>query len=299
MNKFFISIITNVSLLIQPLQAQSCKIVTSFSVLQDMVKTVTGDACEVIAIVGPNQDAHVFEPKPSTNAIILGADLIIINGLGFEGWMERLIQAADYRGPLIVASRYITPRLIHIPKMGDAPVPDPHAWHTVPNALLYLRAILESLSEHFPSYAQTFTENAARYMQQLEALEKEIREQLASLPEHKRLVITAHDAFSYMGDHYGIHFMSPVGISTEAEPSAKQLAALIDHIKTARIHAIFIENIANHKIIQQIAEEAGLSINSKPLYSDALSEMSGPAPTYITMMRYNINALMDAMHLNP
>jgi zinc/manganese transport system substrate-binding protein len=281
------------------LQAHSCKVVTSFSILQDMVKAVTGTVCEVITLVGPNQDAHIFEPKPSTASLLVSADLVIINGLGFEGWMERLLKAADYQGPQAIATRYVTPRYVYMPQHPTATkVPDPHAWHTIPNALLYLRAITESLSQTFPMYASLFQKNAARYQKQLQTLEEDIQQQLQTLSPHKRRVITAHDAFGYMEEHYQIHFMSPVGLSTEAEPSAKQVAELVTHIQHANIRALFIENIANEKLIRQLAEETGITISGK-LYSDALSEEKGPAATYIDMMRYNIQQLIAAMRLNP
>lgn len=297
MNKKIFLLIVTIFCLSRPLYAEnqpSCKIVTSFSVLEDMVKTITGPLCKVQSIVGPNQDAHVFEPKPTTNALILGADAVIINGLGFEGWMDRLLKASSYRGPVITATQYIKPRYLHQPDRQEASVPDPHAWHTIPNAILYIQALTETLSKIFPFHQASFKKNADIFQKQLWHIEQSIQTRLSAIPLDKRRVITAHDAFGYMGQHYQITFLSPVGISTEAEPSARQIAALINQIRHSGIRALFIENSANTKIMQQIADETGVKIWGQ-LYSDALSLPDEPAPTYIDMIRHNMSILIASM----
>lgn len=272
----------------------SCKIVTSFSILRDMVQNVIGDVCQVISIVQENADAHVFEPTPATSKIILDADLVIINGLGFERWIDKLIHAAHYTKPVEVAAKYIKPRILYTPALQGAKVVDPHAWLTLDNGQLYVQAIQEILEKRFPEHLKIFQKNASVYQQKMVDLERYIQNQLKCIDVSKRQVITAHDAFGYTGDHYHITFMAPIGISTEAEPSAQQMVKLIEQIRQLNIQALFVENIINQKIIEQIAEETGVAIYGR-LYSDALSHVDEPASTYLKLMEHNMELLTTAM----
>ena len=264
------------------------KIVASFTVLADMVKNVCGDLGEVTALVGPDSDAHVYEPKPSDARLIQEARVVFINGLGFEGWMTRLIEAAQPQGPVVVATRGITP----LPSSKTDITPDPHAWNSLGNALIYVANIEETLCACDPIHKDVYHANAARYKEQIRSLKVWADQQLASVPSERRHVVTIHDAFNYLGKDLGIIFHSPLGIDTKSEPSAKVIGQLIELIRTTHA-AIFIENITNPHLLEQIAAEAKAPIGGK-LYSDALS-MDDIAPTFLQMARHNISQLAEAM----
>ena len=251
------------------------KIVASFSILGDLVRELTGTRPAVL--VGPDQDAHVFQPRPSDLRAVAAADLLVVNGLGFEGWMDRLAQSAGFRGRIIVASDGIAPRTT-----PDGQT-DPHAFQSVPNIKRYITNIAAALPA-----------DAARTLIALDALDAEIRAAWAPIPRTRRRIITTHDALGYYGAEYGVDFLAPVGLSTESEPSAKQLRSLIDQIKQQNIAALFLENISNGALLRQIAREAQVTVGAT-LYSDALSQPNGAAGTYIAMMRYNTKQMVAAV----
>ena len=251
------------------------KIVASFSILGDLVRELTG--IKPTLLVGPDQDAHVFQPRPSDLRAVAAADLLVVNGLGFEGWMDRLAQSANFKGRIVVASDGITPRTT-----PDG-VTDPHAFQSVPNIKRYVMNIAAALPA-----------NPARILTALDTLDAEIRAAWAPIPRARRRIITTHDALSYYGVEYGVDFLAPVGLSTESEPSAKQLRSLIDQISQQKITALFLENISNGALLRQIAREAKVTVGAT-LFSDALSAASGPAATYISMMRYNTKQMVAAV----
>ncbi len=267
------------------------KIVTSFTILQDFVQKIGGDFVEVSTIVGPNSDAHVFEPTPQTAALLTTADLVVVNGLGFEAWFDRLRETSEYKGPVCVATEGIEPRTL---TQDGHPQHDPHAWLSVPNVKVYIQNIEKALSRLDPAHQDTYQKNAAAYLLKLDDLDTWIREHLAPYPQNARVVITAHDAFFYFAKEYKVKVLAPVGISTQVEPSAWNMAALIQQIKTLGIKTLFIENMTNPKLIHQLADETGASLG-ETLYSDALSEKNEPAPTYLTLMRRNVTLLGKAM----
>ncbi|MBA4749425.1 MAG: zinc ABC transporter substrate-binding protein [Alphaproteobacteria bacterium] len=272
------------------------KVVTSFTILQDFVQKIGDDYVEVSAIVGPNSDAHIFEPTPQTVTLLTTADLVVINGLGFEAWFDRLKETSGYIGPVCVATDGIQSRTLtqdgHLQH-------DPHAWLSVPNAKIYIQNIEKALSLLDPIHKDTYQRNAAAYIDKLEALDLWIRESLAPYPQNARVVITAHDAFFYFATEYKVKVLAPVGISTQVEPSAWNMAALIQQIKALGIKTLFVENMTNPKLINQLADETGASLG-ETLYSDALSEKNEPAPTYLTLMRHNVTLLGKAMsQMNP
>ncbi len=270
------------------------KVVVSFSILKDFVEKVGGDEVEVTSLVGPNSDAHVFEPTPGSGKAITEADLVVTNGLGFEGWIDRLIQATNYKGPILIASEGITPRQAE----GSAEaVPDPHAWHDVVHATAYVRNILKGLIDHDPIHKDVYERYAKTYLKTLEELHAWIEKELKEVPAEKRRLITAHDAFHYFAERYGIQVLSAQGISTEAQPSAKEIADLVTQIKSEGIKALFVENISNTKLMAQIAKETGV-VPSGTLYSDALGESGGEAETYEKMMRHNVMLIKNAISLN-
>lgn len=265
--------------------------VASFSILGDMVQQVGGDRVHVTTIVGPNADTHVYEPKPSDAAAVAKAQIFFVNGLGFEGWMDRFVQATGYKGALIVASNGVRS---HTMVDDGVTVTDPHAWQSLSNGLLYVENISKGLCTVDADGCPTYQANAKAYEAQLSALDAEVKAQIATVPEAKRKVITTHDAFLYFGAEYGVTFLAPEGISTDAEPSAAGVARLITQIRAEGVSALFIENMSDGRLIQQIASETGVKMGGE-LYADALSEPNQPAPSYLDMFKHNISLLIPAM----
>ncbi len=275
-------------------------VVATFSVLGDMVKEVGGDDVAVKALVGPGGDAHVFQPTPDDARAVAQADIVFVNGLGLEGWMDRLTQAAGGKAKIVVASKGVTPRqMMEEGEHGGAPtkVTDPHAWQNVSNGRIYVRNIEAALVAARSSQAAQFHERAARYGAELGALDQEVRSAVAEVPEKQRKVITSHDAFGYFGAAYGVTFLAPVGLSTEAEPTAADVGKLIGQIREEGIKDVFIENMTDPRLIERIGKDTGAELGGE-LYSDALSPADGPAPTYIAMFRNNVPKLVAAMKRN-
>jgi len=267
--------------------ADHLNVVASFSILADFARQVGGDKVDVTALVGPDSDVHVYTPTPHDARDVGAARLLIINGLGLEGWMPRLLQASGSKATIVTASEGITPR-----KRGaDA---DPHAWQSVKNAMIYVRNIREALVAADPADAAIFKANAERYQAQLEALDAEVRAAVDQIPSTRRRVISTHNAFGYFSDAYGVQFIAPLGVSTETEPSARDVAEIIGQVRQARIPAVFLENFNDDRLVSRIAAEAGAKVGGT-LYSDALSDENGQSPTYIDMVRHNIRALTSAL----
>jgi zinc/manganese transport system substrate-binding protein len=271
-----------------PVQAQDrLKVVASFSILGDFVKNVGGDRVDVTTLVGPNGDVHVYTPTPADAKKIADAKLVIINGLGLEGWLPRLIQASGSQAPVITATMGITPLRLG----SDA---DPHAWQSVANAKIYAANIRDALAAADPADAETFSANGRRYQAELDALEAEVRAAIEKIPPARRKVISTHDAFGYFAAAYGVEFIAPEGVSTETEPSARDVGAIISQIKSAKIPAVFLENISDPRLVSRIAAETGAKVGGT-LFSDALTDEKGVCPTYIEMVRHNIKALTSAL----
>ncbi|QOZ23306.1 metal ABC transporter solute-binding protein, Zn/Mn family [Bradyrhizobium sp. CCBAU 51753] len=271
-----------------PAQAvERVNVVASFSILADMVRNVGGDSVDVVALVGPDGDAHVYAPTPADAKKVADARLLVINGFGFEGWLPRLLQASGSKAPVAVATKGIMPR-----KMGGHE--DPHAWQSVANAKIYVVNIRDGLIAAAPDQAGVFKANADAYLAKLEVLDREVHEAVARVPEARRKVISTHGAFGYFADTYGVTFFSPLSVSTDAEPSARDIAAIIAQIRAAKIPAVFLENISDPRLIERIAAETGARVGGT-LYSDSLTGEKGPAPTYIDMVRHNIKALTSAL----
>lgn len=271
-----------------PAHAQErLKIVASFSILGDFVRNVGGDRVDVTTLVGPDSDAHVYSPTPADAKKLADAKLIFVNGLGFEGWLPRLVKSANSKAAVVTATSGIASL-----KLGsDA---DPHAWQSVANAKIYVGNIRDALAAADPASAQAFRSNAEAYLAKLDALDREVRAAIANIPEGRRKLITNHDAFGYFATAYGLEFIAPVGVSTEAEPSARDIAGIITQIKTAKIPAVFLENVSDPRLIRRISAETGARVGGT-LYSDSLTAEKGEAPTYIDMVRHNIKALTSAL----
>ncbi len=283
-----------------PLHAAPLKVVASFSILGDMVKQVGGNLIDVETLVGPDSDAHVFQPTPADGKKVASASIVFINGLGFEGWMERLITSTDYKGKVVTVSHGLTgTRTMMGKEDGRAEtITDPHAWQSLSNGRLYINNIAAALSEADAAHAAQYKANAAKLDSELAALDSWVKAEIAQVPASRRKVITSHDAFGYFSSAYGVTFKAPVGVSTEAEPSAKGMKDLIVQLKQEGVKAVFLENMASEKVIKQLAEEAKVSVGA-PLYADALSaSRNGPAPSYQAMFKYNTRMLAQGMKLN-
>jgi zinc/manganese transport system substrate-binding protein len=266
-------------------------VVASFSILGDMVQQVGGDRIQVTTLVGPDADAHVYQPTPADAKAVAKTRLLIVNGLGFEGWLERLTEASGYKGKVVVATAGVEPHRIVDQDPGEI---DPHAWQSLANARIYVRNIVDGLTAIDPTGAEIYRSNAARYLKEIDAVEAQLREAVASTPVEQRKVVTSHDAFGYFSAAYDIEFHAPVGFNTEAEASAGDVARLIRQIKKEQISAVFVENISDRRLIDQIVRETRARIGGT-LYSDALSKVNGRAGTYLGMMRHNIRVLIAAL----
>jgi len=267
------------------------KIVASFSILGDFVKNVGGDRVEVTTLVGPDSDVHVYSPTPADAGKMAAAKLLIVNGLGLEGWLPRLLQAAGAKAAIVTATKDIAP----LKSGADA---DPHAWQSVANAEKYVTAIRDALAKADPADAGFFRQNAETYLAKLDALDREVRQAVGRIPENRRKVISTHDAFAYFASQYGIQFIAPLGVSTEAEPSARDIGAIIAQVRAAHIPAVFLEKVGDPRLMRRIAAETGAKIGGT-LYSDSLTGEKGDAPTYIDMVRHNIKVLTDALANDP
>ena len=278
---------------------EKLNVIATFSILGDIVANVGGDRVEVTTLVGPDGDAHMFQPAPADALAVTAAQVIVANGLGFEGWMDRLVEASGTKAALLTAADGVTPIAFgeeeHAEEEGrDHGALDPHAWQSVTNVALYVGNIERGLAAADPEGAATYKANATAYLAELDALDADIRAAVAALPEDRRTVVTSHDAFGYFAAAYGLTFVAPQGVSTEAEASAQDVAGLITQIKGAGITAVFVENIADRRLLDQIASETGAAIGGT-LYSDALSGPEGPAATYLGMMRHNLSQLTQTL----
>jgi zinc/manganese transport system substrate-binding protein len=297
--------------------ADKVKVVASFSILGDMVKQVGGDRVDVATLVGPDGDAHVFSPTPADAKTLANAQIFFVNGLGFEGWMERLEKSSGFNGKVVVASTGVKPRNMieeeghHDGEAADndhdehakgeeherdeaEEVTDPHAWQDLENGKLYVANIRDRLIAADPEGKAVYEANAAKYLDEIAKEEASVKQALGALPQARRKIITSHDAFGYFGAAYGLELIAPEGVSTESEASAQDVARIIRQIKEEHIPAVFIENITDHRLLDQIARETGAKIGGT-LYSDALSGPDGQAPTYLDMFRHNVSALTAAL----
>jgi zinc/manganese transport system substrate-binding protein len=280
------------------------KATASFSILGDMVSRVGGNRVEVTTLVGANGDAHVYEPTPADAKSVAEASIVFVNGLRFEGWLERLTKSAAYKGPVVTASRGV--KSLEMDEEHDHDHgkkeehghhhegKDPHAWQSLKNGLVYVKNIADGLCKADAAGCDAYRKNATDYSAEIAALDKQVREDIGKLAKAKRKVITSHDAFGYFSQAYGVKFVAPVGVSTESEASAADVAKLIRQIKKEKITALFVENISDPRLVEQIGRETGVKPGGE-LYSDALSDKDGPASTYIAMFKHNVGLLTQAM----
>ncbi|WP_164734938.1 zinc ABC transporter substrate-binding protein AztC [Pelagibacterium lentulum] len=284
-------------------QQASLNVVATFSILGDFAQEVGGDRIALTTLVGADGDAHVYEPRPADAVALARADVVLQNGLLFEGFLTRLVQASGTSAEIVEVSQGADilddPQGGHYHYYGDRTVfhaapYDPHAWQSVANAKVYVENIAQAFCAVDAQGCSTYTANAQDYIDELAALEDEIRAQIAAIPEDRRVVVVAHDAFRYFQRDYGITFLSPQGVSTDSEASAADVASLIREIRAQNASAVFAENISDSRLVEQIAHEAGLELGGT-LYSDALSGPDGPAPTYLEMIRHNLSTISAAL----
>lgn len=291
MKKTLSTVLLGCVLFTPAVMAKTVHVVASFTVLADMVRQVGGQYVEVKSLVGPNGDPHTFEPSPQDSVALAKADVVIISGLGLEGWMERLIDASGYKGKVVVASTGIKTRTM---EEDGSVITDPHAWNSMANGVIYARNISESLQKADPQDAAAIRKQGDAYIQKLQQLDTQTAAEFAAIPVAKRHVLTSHDAFGYFGERYGVTFMSPIGLNTDEEASASQVAALINQLKTHHIHRYFIENQTDPRLVQQIASAAGATPGGE-LYPEALSPAGGPATTYVDAFKHNVSELLKSM----
>lgn len=272
-------------------QAKPVQAVASFTLIADMVRTVGGEHVQVTSLIGPNGDPHVYEPTPADAKALGQADIAFVSGLHLEGWMDRLIQASGYGHAPVVLTQGIATR--HMSEDGQQVVA-PHAWNSARNAMQYVRNITQALDQVDPAHKVDYERNAQAYLAELDALDRYARAQVQRIPPERRKVLTSHDAFGYFSDAYGVTFLAPLGLSTENEASAAQVATLIRQIKQERVSAYFFENSSDPRLVKQIASASGARPGGE-LYVESLSPADGPAPTYIEMFRHNVDTLVAAM----
>ena len=286
-----------------PVAAAEIKAVASFSILGDIVAQVGGDRLELTTIVGPNADTHVYEPKPADAQALSQADIFFVNGLGFEGWLDRLEEATGFAGPVVVASAGVKTHDMAEEEHAeggeheddhDHGETDPHAWQSLKNGLLYVKNVAAGLCAVDPDGCATYEANAATYSSQIAALDAEVVAAIDTVPPAQRKVITTHDAFGYFGEEYGVQFLAPEGISTDSEASAADVGKLIKQIRADGVKALFVENMSDGRLVEQIAQETGATVGGE-LFADALSEPEQGAASYLDMFRHNVGLLVPAM----
>ncbi len=310
--------------------AEPLKVVASFSILGDIVREVGGDDVSLTTLVGPDGDAHGYEPTPGDARKLAEARVLVVNGLDFETWLPRLTKASGFGGLTVTASQGVAPRKFaghggghddghekghdhghdaghdhdddHDHDQGhghdhghhhhgDA---DPHAWQNLANGVIYARNVAEGLAAADPARAQAYRQRAEAYVARLQALDASVRKTFDAIPAARRKVVTSHDAFGYFGDAYGVTFIPAMGVSTDAEPSAREVAGIIEQVRREQVPAVFVENISSPKLVQQIARETGAKVGGT-LYSDALSKPGQPGATYLEMFEWNARQLAAAL----
>lgn len=278
-----------------PAAAQPLRVVASFTILADIAREVGGADVDVATLVGPDSDVHTYDPTPDDARRLATAELVVVNGNGFEGWIDRLVKASGSKAAVVQASAGVRLRRDDHGHEGHSHgATDPHAWTSVRNARLYAANISETIVRQRPAAAERVKAATAAYQARLDQLDSDIRTALGAIPRERRKVVTSHDAFGYFAREYGVTFLAPKGVSTRAEPSAADMAALIRQIRAEKVQALFIENISDRRTLDRIAAESGARVGGR-LYSDALSPPGGPAASYEALMRHNLAQLVAAL----
>lgn len=275
---------------LQGLAQKQLKVVATASMIGDMAKNIGGDAIVVKTIVPIGGDPHIYEPTPADAQLVASADIILKNGLTFEGWLNELIENSGTRAAIITVTTDITP--IESVKYKNAT--DPHAWMDASLGIVYCENIKNALAAADPGNKQMFEFNFGVYKKQLEELDKYIKTQITKIPEQRRILITSHDAFQYYGRRYGIRLESVLGTSTDAEAQTSDMVRLNQVIRENQVPAVFIESTINPKLLEQLARDNKIEIGGK-LYADSIGDEQSPAPTYQDMLRYNTDIIVAAL----
>ncbi|TCK08534.1 metal ABC transporter solute-binding protein, Zn/Mn family [Marinobacterium mangrovicola] len=274
-----------------PVQADTLDVVASFTVLADVVKNVGGDQVNVTSLVPANGDPHDFEPSPENARALKQADVTFLSGENLEIWFERLAEASgNTQTPVIVSDGIAT----HTFEEDGETIIDPHVWNSAANVLVWIDNIEQALVAAAPEDAAAIHQSADAYRQKIQALDADIKAKIDAVPEEARKVLTSHDAFGYYTAEYGVQFMSPLGVSTETEASAGEVARLIDQIKEEGVKVYFIESSNDGRLVEQIANATGAKSGGE-LYPEALSAADGVAPTYIELMNFNTSQILSAI----
>lgn len=279
------------SALSQGVMAKTLNVVASFSVLGDMVSQVGGEHVHVDTLVGPDGDPHTFEPSPKDSVLLSKADVVVVNGLGLEGWLDRLVKASGFKGQLVVASQGVK---THTLDEDGKTVTDPHAWNSAANGAQYAQNMLAGLVKASPQDEAALNASGQNYIAQLQHIDGWAKARFSAIPQAKRKVLTSHDAFGYFGRAYGVTFMAPQGLSSESEASAAQVGALIQQIKADGVQTWFMENQLDPRLVKQIASATGAQPGGE-LYPEALSKPGGVADSYVKMLRHNVDTLANSM----
>lgn len=268
-------------------------VVATYSILGDLVENVGGDRVELTTLVGPNGDAHTFEPAPSDNAEIAEADVVFENGLQFEPWLDGLYGSSGSEARRVVVTDDVDARAVTTAEQSE---PDPHVWHDVNNAVIMVESIRDALSKADPENAETYERKAEAYISELETLDAGVRKQVASIPEEHRVLFTSHDTFGYFAGRYGFRVDTALAsVSTEAgDPSAGEIADLVEKVEESGVPAIFADNVSGAGVMEGIAAEAGVEL-APPLYTDALGDPGSEGGTYVEMVRYNVSTMSEAL----
>ncbi|SCC11601.1 metal ABC transporter substrate-binding protein [Kosakonia oryziphila] len=278
-------------LMAQGAMAKTLNVVTSFSILGDITQEVGGEHVKVTTLVGPDGDPHTFEPSAKDSALLNKADVVVVNGLGLEGWLDRLVKASGFKGQLVVASTGVS---THTLEEDGKTVTDPHAWNSAANGVLYAQNILAALVKADPEDEAALNASGQRYIAELKQMNSWAKERFSAIPQAKRKVLTSHDAFGYFARAYNVEFMAPQGISSESEASAAQVASLIKQIKADGVHVWFMENQLDPRLVKQIASATGAQPGGE-LYPEALSVKGGVADTYQKAFRHNVDTIANSM----
>jgi len=281
----------SLGMMAQTVSAKTLNVITSFSILGDITQQVGGKHVNVTSLVGPDGDPHTFEPTPQDSAALSKADVVVVNGLGLEGWLDRMVKASGFHGKLIVASQGVKS---HTMDEEGKQVVDPHAWNSAANGALYAKNIMDGLISADPEDKAALSESGEHYIQQLNKLDGWAKKRFSEIPEAKRIVLSSHDAFGYFSNAYKVRFLAPQGLSSESEASAADVAALIKQIKAEHVHSWFTENQLDPRLVQQIASATGAQAGGE-LYPEALSAKTGPAATYTQAFQHNVNVIADSM----
>lgn len=266
------------------------KVVSSASIFQDMAKNIGGDKITSESIVPVGGDPHTYTPKPSDVELVSSADLILINGLTFEGWITELIENSGTKAKVVLITEGIEP----IKSLNYHNASDPHAWMNAQNGLKYAYNISAGLAAVDPDNALYYADNGSKYSAEIKKVDSYIKQQIATIPEAQRILITSHDAFQYYGRAYDITLNAIMGISTESEAQSKDVQRVVNAIKVNKVPAVFIESTINPKMLQQIASDTGVKIGGE-LYADSIGEEDSEAPTYLKMLTHNTDVIVNAL----